>query len=241
VILGVLGVAAPNNPADALPPKAKWLPKPFKPKPFMKPKPKPFVKYHVKPIVKGKVHVVHPTPVRVPVPVFRTRVIAPRIVPPVMGTPIETLPTVPAKEIVDVQAYKVVGFDENYFVTLLVDGQATPVRMLGVEPALGETPEDRPGTLPKDALRFGQSLLVNESVYVVYDSSVQQRDADGNLLAYLYRASDNLLVNLEMIRKGYGVAAEDYAFEHQELFLANEQEARRTGKGVWTTRANAEH
>ena len=39
------------------------------------------------------------------------------------------------------------------------------------------------------------------------------RDCYGRLLAYVFRQSDNLLVNKEIIRQGYGHTYTKYAFE----------------------------
>jgi micrococcal nuclease len=223
----------------ALPPKPKCIPKPKKLKPLVKPKPKLFVKHYHKSIVNAKIHVIRAPRVRVATPVYRPRVIAPRFVPPVVVRTVESLPVVPARQTAELKAYKVIDFDENCIVTLLVDGQPTPVRLLGVEPPQEGTAENPPGALPEEAVRFGRDLLVGEFVYLAYDSGVQRRDAEGKLVAYLYRASDNLLANLELIRKGYGTVAKDYAFEQQELFLASDQEARATGKGIWAMLAEA--
>jgi endonuclease YncB( thermonuclease family) len=52
-------------------------------------------------------------------------------------------------------------------------------------------------------------------------------------VAYVHPAPDGLLVNLEIIRQGYGLAAEGYAFEHQETFAVYQARAQQTGKGIW--------
>ena len=50
-------------------------------------------------------------------------------------TSVEELPVVPVREVVEEQeAYRVTAVDDPYAVTVLIDGQPTPVRMLGVEP-----------------------------------------------------------------------------------------------------------
>ena len=57
--------------------------------------------------------------------------------------------------------------------------------------------------------------------------------ADGIRVAYVHRAPDGLLVNLEIIRQGYGLAAEGYTFDHQQAFAAYQTRAQQTGKGIW--------
>ena len=53
-------------------------------------------------------------------------------------------------------------------------------------------------------------------------------------MAYLYRAPDNLLVNLEVIRQGFGLAETDYYFDQQTAFRFYESKAQADDKGLWT-------
>jgi hypothetical protein len=60
---------------------------------------------------------------------------------------------------------------------------------------------------------------------VPYDSS----------LAHVFRQSDNLLVNKEIIRQGYGYAYTKYPFDpaRMEECRAAEREARENKRGLW--------
>jgi micrococcal nuclease len=150
----------------------------------------------------------------------------------VAAAPAELI-AVPTQEFSQAQAYQVVSVADDYTLTLLVDGQPTRVRMLGVAPPLVAEAEGQPGVLFPEAVAFVRGLLLGEMVYLADDSQVAANDADGIRVAYVHRAPDGLLVNLEIIRQGYGLAAEGYTFDHQQAFAAYQTRAQQTGKGIW--------
>jgi endonuclease YncB( thermonuclease family) len=179
--------------------------------------------------------------VRVAVPAYVPQTVVYRPSPTVVATSAEELAVVPVKEVVEeAEAYRVIDVDAAYTVTVQIDGRPTPVRMLGVEPPLvAASDEDETGTLPEAALHFVRNLLVAEFVYLDHDPGLEKTDADGNLVAYLYRAPDELLVNLELIRQGYALAAEGYSYQLQEAFTAYQAKAQADQKGIWASVAVA--
>jgi micrococcal nuclease len=63
----------------------------------------------------------------------------------------------------------------------------------------------------------------------------EARDRYGRLLAYVYRASDGLFVNEELVRRGYArplTIPPNVAHEHEIARLASA--ARRAGRGLWS-------
>jgi micrococcal nuclease len=64
---------------------------------------------------------------------------------------------------------------------------------------------------------------------------VEQRDRYKRLLAYVYRVSDNLFVNLALVREGYAVP---YTFPpnvaHTTDFVSASAEARDARRGLWS-------
>jgi micrococcal nuclease len=64
---------------------------------------------------------------------------------------------------------------------------------------------------------------------------VEQRDRYKRLLAYVYRANDNLFVNLALVQEGYAVP---YTFPpnvaHTNEFVAAAAEAREANRGLWS-------
>jgi len=131
--------------------------------------------------------------------------------------------------------YKVNRIIDGDTVVLLIDGKETTVRLIGVD-----TPETVHPTKPverygKEASRFLKNLLKGEDVYLEYEPGPSKTDRYGRLLAYLYRASDGLFVNLEIVRQGYGHAYTQYPFKYMDLFRKYEGKAREVGKGLWAT------
>ena len=83
----------------------------------------------------------------------------------------------------------------------------------------------------KEASRFTASLLKGQRVRLEIQTIPTSRDRYDRLLAYVYREKDNLLVNKETIRQGYGHAYVKYSFDpaRMEEFRAVEREAREHG------------
>jgi endonuclease YncB( thermonuclease family) len=132
------------------------------------------------------------------------------------------------------KAYLAVDVAGDYMVTVLIDGERTRVRMAGVDAPLVDGP-DGAAVLPAEAARIARDLLVNEYVYLKGDPKLAEEDAEGNRVAYLYRAPEKLLLNLELVRQGYGLVADGYEFQYRKQFQAYEQKAQAEGRGVWGT------
>jgi endonuclease YncB( thermonuclease family) len=148
---------------------------------------------------------------------------------PVVVTSVQSLEKVPASDFSKSTAGKVLKVSEDFTVVVDVQGQKTPVRLIGLEPA---DAEQAPPLYRREAQRFFQNLLAGEFVYLESDPGVAEKDEAGNTAAYLYRAPDGLLVNLEAVRQGYAVAS-DYTCKHEKLFNFYEAKAQADGKGIW--------
>jgi len=153
---------------------------------------------------------------------------------PVVVKTVGALKPVPTVEVAEAPAYQVARVTDEQTAVLVIDGKETTVRLLGVDPALpaGAGADERERTR-----RFVHNLLAGEWVYLDYDANLEGKDEDGNPVAYLHRAPDGLMVNLELIRQGYALAAEGYDYEHQELFSFYEGKARADHKGMWSSAA----
>jgi micrococcal nuclease len=116
---------------------------------------------------------------------------------------------------------------------LSLSGRDEKVRLVGID-----TPETKkPGT-PVECFGHEASTRLAELVPVGTDVRIERdaeaRDRYGRLLAYVYRRSDNLFVNLAMVRDGYAgqltiAPNTTYAAE----FSAAEREARSDQRGLW--------
>ena len=116
-------------------------------------------------------------------------------------------------------------------VVLLIDGEKTKVRLIGVD-----TPETVHTSNPveyygPEASQFTKELLTGRLVWLEYET--EREDRFGRTLAYLYRVPDSLFVNLEIIRLGYGRAYTKYPFRYKERFVTAEQAARDAQLGLW--------
>ena len=115
-----------------------------------------------------------------------------------------------------------------------VGGREETVRYIGVD-----TPESvKPGTpvqcFAKRASAFNERLVAGERVRLVLDD--EHRDRYGRLLAYVYRARDNLFVNATLVTGGYAVPLTiPPNVAHADDFRRLAATARRKGRGLWSS------
>ena len=106
------------------------------------------------------------------------------------------------------------------------------VRYIGMD-----TPESvKPGTpvqcFAKAASHENERLVEGRQVRLRYDT--ERQDRYGRTLAYVYRASDGLFVNAELVRRGYArqlTIPPDVAYAG--LFGRLAAQAREHGRGLW--------
>ena len=115
-----------------------------------------------------------------------------------------------------------------------IGGREERVRLVGID-----TPESvKPGT-PVQCFALAASartkalLPKGSAVRLVRD--VEERDRYGRLLAYVYRARDDLFVNLALAREGYAVVLTvPPNVAHTDEFVAAARDAREHGRGLWS-------
>lgn len=118
-------------------------------------------------------------------------------------------------------------------IVVAIDGREESVRLIGID-----TPETKDPRRPVQC--FGQQaaertaalLPAGTPVRLVRD--VELRDRYDRLLAYVYRASDELFVNLTLAREGYAAAA-TYPpnVAHTDEMVEAARRAREEGRGLW--------
>ena len=126
----------------------------------------------------------------------------------------------------DVRVTRVVDGD-----TLVVTG-GERVRLIGVD-----TPETKKPGSPVEC--FGRAataetkrLVDGRAVRLRFDA--ERRDRYGRLLAYVHRASDDLFVNAELVRRGFAQALTiPPNVRHADRFVRLQRAARRAGRGLW--------
>ena len=115
------------------------------------------------------------------------------------------------------------------------------VRLIGVNTPESVDPRKSVQCFGKEASRYTATLMStitsDTPAYVVMDSSQNEHDRYGRLLAYVY-LPDGSLLNERIIADGYGF---EYTYRtpyiFQTRFKAAERAARAAGSGLWATRA----
>ena len=115
-----------------------------------------------------------------------------------------------------------------------VGGRRERVRFIGID-----TPESVKPNTPVQCFAIAASnrtkALLPAGTPVRLVGDVEQRDTYRRLLAYVYRAHDNLFVNLSLVHDGYAVP---YTFPpnvaHTSEFVAAAADARSAGRGLWS-------
>jgi micrococcal nuclease len=114
-----------------------------------------------------------------------------------------------------------------------IDGRTERVRLIGVDTPETVAPNRPVQCYGPEASAFVASVLP-EGTEVRLERDAVARDRYGRLLAYVYRADDDLLVNLALVEHGYAEAKSygDNEALHR-TFAAAGAEARAAGRGLW--------
>jgi micrococcal nuclease len=112
-------------------------------------------------------------------------------------------------------------------------GRQEKVRYIGID-----TPESvKPGTpvqcFAKAASAANKRLIEGQAVKLVPDA--EALDRYGRTLAYVYRASDGLFVNAELVKAGYArTLTIPPNVAHADEFAELATQARKAGRGLWS-------
>jgi micrococcal nuclease len=133
------------------------------------------------------------------------------------------------------------GGTQTARVVRVVDGDTIVVRLGGADERVRYIGVDTPETVkPRTPVQcFGKKasaenhrLVEGRRVRLVPD--VEARDRYGRMLAYVYRASDGLFVNAELVRRGYATPMTIAPnVRYADRFTAWSRKARRAGRGLW--------
>ena len=124
-------------------------------------------------------------------------------------------------------------------IDVVIDGVEERVRLTGIDtPEIAhEARGDRPGNdaecFADEAHRYARSL-VDVGTPVRLERDVVARDDYGRLLAYVYRASDGVFVNFELVRQGYATPLSiGPNTAYAGLMVDAASAAERDGAGLW--------
>ena len=116
--------------------------------------------------------------------------------------------------------------------TLVVADLDERVRLIGIDTP--ETPRGEPAEcFGREATGHLEGLVPpGTAVRVVFD--IEREDRFGRPLGYLYRASDDLFVNLAMVRDGYASTLTiPPNVTHEDALVRAQRDAREAGRGLW--------
>ena len=115
--------------------------------------------------------------------------------------------------------------------TVVLDG-GERVRLIGVDTPETVHPNKPVERFGKEASEFTRRMAEGKQVRLEYDAETATHDRYGRTLAYVYLPDESLL-NLEIIRQGYGHAYTRFPFSRMEEFREAEREAREAQRGLW--------
>jgi micrococcal nuclease len=122
---------------------------------------------------------------------------------------------------------KVVEVIDAATIIVSYNGHPSSCLYIGVSAPESENPLS---SISLEARKFNKDLVEGKSVRLEFDE--QKYDKYGRLLAYVH--CDDVFVNAEVIRQGYGsVMIISPNTKHDEYFLKLEREAREAKRGLW--------
>ena len=116
---------------------------------------------------------------------------------------------------------------------LFIAGHRLRVRLIGID-----TPETKHPSKPiqcfgPEATAFTESLL-QRGTEIRIERDNEARDTYDRLLVYLYRTSDNMFINLELVLQGYAdVLTIEPNIAYLDKFVAASRDAHLSNRGMW--------
>lgn len=129
--------------------------------------------------------------------------------------------------------YKVLDFNDGDTIVVDMGGNRETVRMIGVDTPETHRPETPVQCYGPEASDFTKKLIGNQPVRLEADPLNTNRDRYDRLLRYIY-LPDGTLVEERLISEGYGFAYTAFPMQKAVEFEALEDEAERTGRGLWS-------
>ncbi len=128
--------------------------------------------------------------------------------------------------------------EQSKHVDYVVDGDTfvlqtgEKVRLIGVDCPESQDPNKPVEYWAGEATAYLAKLIGDKTVRLEYGD--ERADKYGRLLCYV-RVDDTVLVNLEIIKNGYGMAYLRFAHPREQEFLEAELTARRQAIGMWAS------
>lgn len=130
--------------------------------------------------------------------------------------------------------YRVLEFADGDTVVVDMNGSKETIRFIGVDTPETHDPRKTVQCFGYAAADFTKNLIGKNNVRLEADPLNTNRDRYNRLLRYVY-LPDGTLVNLEIIKQGYGFAYTSFPFTKAEEFSAAQKEARESNRGLWAS------
>ncbi len=115
--------------------------------------------------------------------------------------------------------------------TIVLDG-GERVRLIGVDTPETVHPQKPVERFGKEASAFSRRMCEGKQVRLERDPESRSMDKYQRSLRYVY-LPDGTLLNVLIIREGFGHALRTYPHSRLAEFVEAESEARRVGRGLW--------
>lgn len=128
--------------------------------------------------------------------------------------------------------YRVTEFVDGDTIRVDMNGTEETIRFIGVDTPETHDPRKTVQCFGAAAANFTKQLIGTNSVRLEADSLNTDRDRYNRLLRYIY-LPDGTLVNLEIIKQGYGFAYTSFPFSKSDDFRHAQQKAMSNNSGLW--------
>lgn len=128
--------------------------------------------------------------------------------------------------------YRVTKIDDGDTIVIDMDGKNETVRMIGVDTPEVKDPRKPIQCFGETASNFTKTLIGTNTVRLEADPQNTNRDRYNRLLRYVY-LPNNLLVNAEIIKQGYGFAYTGFPFNKKQQFIQLQENAKSNNLGLW--------
>lgn len=129
--------------------------------------------------------------------------------------------------------YNVAQFDDGDTVIVDMNGTEEKIRFIGVDTPETKDPRKPVQCFGRKASEFTKNLIGDNPIRLEADPTNTNRDRYNRLLRYVY-LPDGTLVNLEIIKQGYGFAYLSFPVQKAEEFHLAQKQAREKGLGLWS-------
>lgn len=128
--------------------------------------------------------------------------------------------------------YSVVSFDDGDTIVVDMQGRKEQIRFIGVDTPETKDPRKPVQCYGKEASSFTKQIIGEQPVRLEADPESSNRDRYDRLLRYVYLPNGTLLNQL-LVSEGFGFAITGFPFTKMDEFVAAQNQARTTQKGLW--------